>query len=64
MKTSELRDWLYDYAEAFCENDEVMYGMYWTVHKKRKLLQINNWVDKTVANKLIDYTETEIEERG
>ena len=64
MKTSELRDWLYDYAEAFCENDEVMYGMYWTVHKKRKLLRINNWVDKTVANKLIAYTETESEERG
>jgi hypothetical protein len=63
MKTNELRDWLFDYAEVFSENDGIIYGMYWTMWKRRKLMQIHGSVDKVVIIKLIDYLETEVEER-
>ena len=64
MKTSELKRILSeDLVENFAENNDVIYGMYWTVNKREQRLIVFGGVPLNVLNALGEYVDTPINER-
>jgi len=64
MKTSELKRILSeDLVENFDENNDVIYGMYWTVTKREERLIVFGVVPMNVLNALGEYVNTPINDR-
>jgi len=64
MSTEELKRLLSeDLAEIYSENDEIIYGFFWTVWKDRQKLVVNGYVSLPILNVLGKYTNTNVEDR-
>lgn len=64
MRTGELKAKLNDYAELFEENKKIIYGMYWNIWKAKQRLEIFGDIPNAIAEHLIIYNNTPIENRG
>lgn len=64
MKTSELKRILSeDLVETFSENEDVIFGVYWTVKKREQRLRVFGVIPLNVLKALGEYVNTPIEER-